>query len=53
VLLYAEITDTLTKARAVHCDIALALETNVKSLADMNALGVTWHKRHRVYRRDL
>jgi GNAT superfamily N-acetyltransferase len=53
VLLYAEITDTLTRARAVHCDIALALETNVKSLADMNALGVTWHKRHRVYRRDL
>ncbi len=52
-LLYAEITETLTSARAVHCDIALALETNVKSLADMNALGVVWHKRHRVYRKTL
>jgi GNAT superfamily N-acetyltransferase len=52
-LLYAEITRTLTAAKAVHCDIALALETNVKSLADMNAIGTTWYKRHRVYRRDL
>ncbi|MCX6561045.1 MAG: hypothetical protein NTZ26_11120 [Candidatus Aminicenantes bacterium] len=52
-LLYAEITRTLTAAKAVHCDIALALETNVKSLADMNAIGTTWSKRHRVYRRDL
>ncbi len=52
-LLYAEITKTLTAAKAVHCDIALALETNVKSLADMNAIGTTWYKRHRVYRREL
>ena len=52
-LLYAEITKTLLAARTIHCDIALAMESNVKSLADMNAMGVTWYKRHRVYRRDL
>jgi hypothetical protein len=50
-LLYAEITATLTGAGAIHCDIAQALESNVKSIADMDALGVVWHKRHRVYRR--
>jgi hypothetical protein len=52
-LLYAEITATLTAAGAVHCDIAQALETNVKSLGDMNNLGVIWYKRHRVYRRAI
>jgi len=52
-LLYAEITATLTAAGAVHCDIAQALETNVRSIADMNNLGVVWHKRHRVYRRAI
>jgi hypothetical protein len=29
------------------------LEANVKSLGDMNMLGVIWHKRHRVYRRTI
>jgi hypothetical protein len=52
-LLYAEITETLTRAGAVHCDVAQALESNVKSLGDMNMLGVVWHKRHRVYRRRI
>ena len=52
-LLYAEITATLTAAGAVHCDIAQALESNARSIADMNNLGVVWHKRHRVYRRAI
>jgi GNAT superfamily N-acetyltransferase len=52
-LLYAEMSRTLTAVKAVHCDVALALETNVKSLADMNAIGTDWYKRHRVYRRAL
>jgi hypothetical protein len=52
-LLYAEIASTLTAAGATHCDVAQALESNVKSLGDMNMLGVVWHKRHRVYRRTI
>jgi hypothetical protein len=52
-LLYAEIAETLTSAGATHCDVAQALESNVKSLGDMNMLGVVWHKRHRVYRRAI
>jgi hypothetical protein len=52
-LLYAEIAATLTSAGATHCDVAQALESNVKSLGDMNMLGVVWHKRHRVYRRTI
>ncbi len=52
-LLYAEIASTLIAAGATHCDVAQALESNVKSLGDMNMLGVVWHKRHRVYRRTI
>ncbi len=52
-LLYAEIAATLTSAGATHCDVAQALESNIKSLGDMNMLGVVWHKRHRVYRRTV
>jgi hypothetical protein len=52
-LLYAEIAETLTSAGASHCDVAQALESNIKSLGDMNMLGVVWHKRHRVYRRTI
>ncbi len=48
-LLYAEIYNTLMASRAVHCDVAQAMETNIKSLGDMNLLGVHWYKRHRVY----
>ncbi len=52
-LLYTELAATLLDSQAEHCDVAQALESNVKSLGDMNALGVNWYKRHRVYRRDL
>lgn len=48
-LLYAEVFNTLIASRATHCDIAQAMETNEKSLGDMNLLGVNWYKRHRVY----
>ncbi|MBN2003289.1 MAG: hypothetical protein JXA21_08030 [Anaerolineae bacterium] len=53
VLLYTEIFKTLVASRAMHCDVAQAMETNVKSLGDMNLLGVNWYKRHRVYQRVL
>jgi hypothetical protein len=28
-------------------------EQNMKSFSDMEAIGVRWYKRHRVYRREL
>jgi hypothetical protein len=52
-LLYAELHDTLRARDADYCEFVQAMETNVKSLGDMNMLGVQWHKRHRVYRLDL
>ena len=52
-LLYVEFAKTLKAAHATHCDLAQAMETNVKSLGDMNAIGAQWYKRHRVYRRAL
>ncbi|MDD3519259.1 MAG: hypothetical protein PHQ14_13005 [Chromatiales bacterium] len=52
-LLYTELAQTLIESTAEHCDVAQALETNVRSLGDLNALGVHWYKRHRVYRRGL
>jgi GNAT superfamily N-acetyltransferase len=52
-LLYTELEKTLRQRDAAWCEIAQAMETNFKSLGDMNAVGVTWHKRHRVYRRVL
>ncbi|HQE93000.1 MAG TPA: hypothetical protein PLH19_07610 [Anaerolineae bacterium] len=52
-LLYVELARTLKAAQATFCDLAQVLETNTKSLGDMNAIGVQWYKRHRVYRRAL
>ena len=52
-LLYTEFENTMRQRNATWCEVAQAMETNIKSLGDMNAVGVTWHKRHRVYRREL
>ena len=52
-LLYTEFEKTVLQRDAVWCEVAQAMETNIKSLGDMNAVGVKWHKRHRVYRRNL
>ena len=49
-LLYTEFEKTIRQRNATWCEVAQAMETNIKSLQDMNAVGVTWHKRHRVYR---
>ncbi len=49
-LLYAELHDTVRARDAEHLEIVQVMETNLKSLGDMNALGANWHKRHRVYR---
>ncbi|HOT92245.1 MAG TPA: hypothetical protein PLJ78_08590 [Anaerolineae bacterium] len=50
-LLYVEFAKTLKASHADHCDLAQVMETNLKSLGDMNAIGARWYKRHRVYRR--
>lgn len=49
-LLYTEFERTVRQRNAEWCEVAQAMETNFKSLSDMNAVGVKWHKRHRVYR---
>jgi GNAT superfamily N-acetyltransferase len=49
-LLYSEFEKTFKQRNAIWCEVAQAMETNIKSLGDMNAVGVKWHKRHRVYR---
>jgi hypothetical protein len=51
-VLYTEFAKTLKATQALHLDIAQAMETNLKSLGDLNAVGVIWYKRHRVYRRE-
>lgn len=51
-VLYAEFESAMRQRNATWCEVAQAMETNIKSLGDMNAVGVTWHKRHRVYRRE-
>jgi GNAT superfamily N-acetyltransferase len=52
-MLYAELHDTIRARGADYFELVQVMETNTKSLGDMNMLGIHWHKRHRVYRLDL
>ena len=52
-VLYAELAKTLQNSQFNHGDIVQVSEQNMKSFSDMEAVGVTWYKRHRVYRREL
>jgi GNAT superfamily N-acetyltransferase len=49
-LLYVALHDTLRSRGVNYIELVQAMETNLKSLGDMNMLGVHWHKIHRVYR---
>lgn len=49
-VLYTEFAKTLYASNAQFCEFAQVLESNIKSLGDMNALGVRWHKQYRIYR---
>jgi hypothetical protein len=49
-LLYAELHDTIRSRSATYFELVQVLESNLKSLGDMNMLGVHWHKIHRVFR---
>ncbi len=52
-MLYAALHDTIRRRGADHLEIVQVMETNLKSLGDMNMLGINWHKRHRVYRLEI
>jgi hypothetical protein len=52
-VLYAELAKTLRESQFLHADIVQVSEENLKSMGDMEAIGVKWYKRHRVYRREL
>lgn len=53
-LLYSEITRVLIEDIGVEsAEIVHVATTNRKSFEDMTTLGVTWHKTHRLYRREL
>ena len=53
VLLYTELAKTINAYGFESADLVLVNETNKKSLADMEAVGVKWYKRHRAYIREL
>lgn len=52
-VLYTELLKTLKSREFDFCDVAQVAENNRKSLGDMMAGGVTWYKRHRIYRRPI
>lgn len=52
-LLYLALAKAVRSRGATRCEIAQVMETNLKSLRDMNTAGVSWHKRHRLYHKPL
>jgi GNAT superfamily N-acetyltransferase len=53
VLLYSELAKTIKAFGYEHIDVVHVGEDNSRSRSDQEAIGVTWHKRHRTYRRVL
>jgi len=49
-VMYAELTRTLLEGDYTTGEAVQVEERNVKSLGDMKALGIRWHKVHRTYR---
>lgn len=52
-LLYIEVAKAIKKIGYRHADVVAVGEENMKSRAEMEAIGVRWYKRHRSYRRAL
>jgi hypothetical protein len=52
-VMYAELHDIIRARDAEYFELIQVMETNIKSLGDMNMLGIHWHKLHRVYRLEL
>ncbi|MFN2212406.1 MAG: hypothetical protein ACK2UE_04975 [Anaerolineales bacterium] len=53
VLLYTELAKTIKDYGFEFADLVQVNEVNKASMADMEAVGVHWYKRHRAYIRDL
>jgi len=53
IVLYAEVVKTLKAMGYKHADVVMVDERNYNSFSAMEALGVTWYKRHRSYWRDI
>ena len=53
IFLYVALEHTLRDYGAEYGEIVQVDERNAKSKSDMDRLGVTWHKRHRVYRLEI
>ena len=49
-LLYTEIAKSIYQFGWERAEVVQVEEKNTKSLQDMSAIGVIWHKRHRIYR---
>lgn len=49
VLLYTELAKTIHEYGFRHADIVQVGDENLKSRSDMEAMGVQWYKRHRIY----
>jgi len=52
-LLYIEVAKSIKQIGYRHADVVAVGEENMKSRAEMEAIGVQWYKRHRSYRRTL
>lgn len=52
-LLYVELTEAVRALGVKHIEVIQVNETNLKSYADMQAIGVSWHKKHRIYQQKL
>lgn len=50
-VLYTEMANTVQQFNFRHADIVQVEENNIKSMGDMQAIGVKWYKKHRVYER--
>jgi ribosomal protein S18 acetylase RimI-like enzyme len=53
VMLYVELADVIRQSQFAHVEVIQVDEQNVKSRADMEAIGVRWTKRHRHYEKWL
>ncbi|MBC8333111.1 MAG: hypothetical protein H8E28_14110 [Anaerolineae bacterium] len=52
-VLFSELEKTIRNERFLHGDIVQVNELNMKSFREMDHLGVEWHKKHRIYKKNL
>lgn len=52
-IMYTEMAKTILSLDFEHADTVFIGEENYRSFSDNQSMGVTWYKRHRLYKRDL